>query len=253
MNSIPLDFTLQSVWLMVIWVIRIFFVQVFCVFLTSLLDLICFYLGLYHFCTLLCPSLDEIFLKRSCLSPSVVFLYFFALFIEEGLLVSLAILWNSALSWMYLSLFPLLISSLLSSAICKISSDHHFAFLLYFFFGLVLFTASWTILQTSVHSSSGTLFTRSNPLNLFVPPLYINSGFKLYLTGLVSFPTLFSLSLNSPMRSWWSGPQSVPGHVFADCIQLSIFNYKECNLFFPSSASSSKTLWSSCTTNDENK
>ena len=150
------------------------------------------------------PLIFPIFLKRSRLSPSVVFLYFFALFIEEGLLVSLAILWNSAFSWMYLSLFPLLFTSLLSSAICKISSDHHFAFLLYFFFGVVLFTVSWTILQTSVHSSSGTLFTRSNSLNLFVPPLYINSGFKLYLTGLVSFPTFFSFESSYDKLVIWA-------------------------------------------------
>ena len=52
-------------------------------------------LGLYSFCSLLCPFLHEIFLwyfqfleEISSLSPSVVFLYFFALFIEECLLVS---------------------------------------------------------------------------------------------------------------------------------------------------------------------
>jgi len=33
---------------------------------------------------------------------------------------------------------PLLFASLLSSAICKASSDNHFAFLLFFFFGIVL-------------------------------------------------------------------------------------------------------------------
>ena len=41
------------------------------------------------------------------------------------------------------------------------------AFLL-FFFGDVFVSASCTILQTSVHSSSGTLFTRSHPLSLFI-------------------------------------------------------------------------------------
>ena len=63
---------------------------------------------------------------------------------------------------------PLLFGSLLSSATCKASSDNHFACLLFFFFGIILFTASCTILQTSVHSSPGTLFIRSNPLNQFV-------------------------------------------------------------------------------------
>ena len=59
--------------------------------------------------------LEEIF----SLSHSIVFLYFFALFIEEAFLSLLAILWNSACSWMYLSLSPLLFTSLLSSAICN--------------------------------------------------------------------------------------------------------------------------------------
>ena len=33
------------------------------------------------------------------------------------------------------------------------------------------------------------------------------------------------------MRSWWSEPQSAPGLVFADCIQLLHLQYKECNQF----------------------
>ena len=70
----------------------------------------------------------------------------------------LAILWNSAFSRMYLSLSPLLFASLLSSAVCKAFSDHHIAFLLFFFFGMVLFAASYTVLETSVHSSSGTVY-----------------------------------------------------------------------------------------------
>ena len=80
----------------------------------------------------------------------------------------LAVLWNSAFSWVYLSLSPLLVASLLSSAICKASSDNHFAFLHFFFLQMVLVHASYTILQTSIHSSSGTLFTRTNLLNLFI-------------------------------------------------------------------------------------
>ena len=40
------------------------------------------------------------------------------------------------------------------------------------------------------------------------------------LNGLVVFPTFFNLSLNLAIRSWWSDPQSAPGLVFADCIEL---------------------------------
>ena len=48
------------------------------------------------------------------LSHSVVFLYFFALIAEEGLSL-LAILWNSAFKWVYLSFSPLPFASLLFS------------------------------------------------------------------------------------------------------------------------------------------
>ena len=40
------------------------------------------------------------------------------------------------------------------------------------------------------------------------------------LNGLVIFPTFFNLSLNFAIRSSWSEPQSAPGLVFADYIQL---------------------------------
>ena len=62
-----------------------------------------------------------------------------------------AILWNSALSWVYLSLSLLLFAYLLSSAICKASSVNDFAFLCFFFFRMVLVTASYTVLGISVH------------------------------------------------------------------------------------------------------
>ena len=80
----------------------------------------------------------------------------------------LAILWNSAFVWMYLSLSSLLFASLLCCIMCKASSDNHFAFLHFFFFGMVLVTDYCTVVQTSVHSFSGILSTRSNPLNLFI-------------------------------------------------------------------------------------
>ena len=104
----------------------------------------------------------------SSLFQSIVFLYFFALITEEVFLSLLAILWNSALKGVYLFLSLLPFTSLLFSAICKASSDKHFAFFHFFFLGMVLITASCTKSQTSIHSSSGTLSIRSNSLNLFV-------------------------------------------------------------------------------------
>ena len=50
------------------------------------------------------PLVSLIFLKRSSLSHSIVFLYFFALIAEKAFLSLLAILWNSAFKWVYLSL-----------------------------------------------------------------------------------------------------------------------------------------------------
>ena len=58
---------------------------------------------------------------------------------------------------MGISFSSLPLTSLLFSAICKASSDNHCAFLHFFFLGMVLFTTSRTMLQASIHSSSGTL------------------------------------------------------------------------------------------------
>ena len=67
-----------------------------------------------------------------------------------------------------LSPFSLPFTSLLFSAICTASSYNHFAFLHFFFLGMFLITTSSAMLQTSIHSSSGTPSIRFNPLNLFV-------------------------------------------------------------------------------------
>ena len=88
--------------------------------------------------------------------------------LRKAFLSLLAILWNSAFRWLYLSFSPLLFTSLLFTAICKASSDSHFAFLHFFFLGMVLIPVYCTMSQTFVHSSSGSLSIRSNLLNLFV-------------------------------------------------------------------------------------
>ena len=80
-------------------------------------------LGIYDF-------LEEI----SSLSHSVVFLYFFALIAEEGFLIypcySLELCIQMGISLLFISL--------LFTAICKASSDSHFASLHFFFLGMVL-------------------------------------------------------------------------------------------------------------------
>jgi len=104
----------------------------------------------------------------SSLSHSIVYLYFFALITEEGFLISTSYFLELCIQMGTSFLFPLPFTSLLFTAICKPSSDSHFAFLHFFSLGMVLIPASYTMSQTSVHSSSGTLSIRSNPLNLFL-------------------------------------------------------------------------------------
>ena len=74
--------------------------------------------------------------------------------------------------------------SLLFTAICKASSDSHFAFLHFFFLEKVLSTASCTMSRTSVHSSSGTL-SDLVPYIYFSLPLYNHKGFDLGHTWMV--------------------------------------------------------------------
>ena len=95
-------------------------------------------LGPYIFCPLLCSSLQKCppgisnFLEESSsLSHSIAFLYFFALITKEGFLISPCYSWNSAFKWVYLSFSPLPLVSLFS-AICKVSSNNHFAFCIFF-------------------------------------------------------------------------------------------------------------------------
>ena len=88
-----------------------------------------------------------------------------------------AILWNSAFKWVYLSFSPLPFASLFS-AICKAPSNNHFAFLHFFFLGMVFITTSCIMSWTSIHSSSGTL---SDLIPWIYLPLllYNNKGFDL--------------------------------------------------------------------------
>ena len=115
------------------------------------------------------PLISLIFLKRSLVFPILLFSSIsLHSSLRKAFLSLLAILWNSAFKWVYLSISPLLFNSLLFTAVCKASSDSHFAFLHFFFLGMVLIPVSCTISQTSVHSSPGTLSIRSSPLNLFL-------------------------------------------------------------------------------------
>ena len=71
----------------------------------------------------------------SSLSHSVVFLYFFALIAEEGFLISSCYSLEFCIQMGIAFLSPLLFAILLFTAICKASSDSHFAFFAFLFLG----------------------------------------------------------------------------------------------------------------------
>ena len=147
--------------ILIIWVMKIFFVHFFCVFLHLFLissasvrsiPFLSFIVPIFAWNVSL---VSLIFLKRSLVFPILLFsstsLYWS---LRKALLSLLAILWNSAFKWIYLSFSPLPLASLLFTAICKASSGNHFAFLYFYFLGIVLIPASCIISGTSVHSSS---------------------------------------------------------------------------------------------------
>ena len=82
------------------------------------------------------PLVSLIFLKRSLVFPILLFSSISLHWsLRKAFLSLLAILWNSAFKWIYLSFSPLLFASLLLTDTCKSSSDSHFAFLHFFFLG----------------------------------------------------------------------------------------------------------------------
>ena len=111
------------------------------------------------------PLVSLIFLKRSLVSPILLFSSIsFHWSLRKAFLSLLVILWNSAFKWVYLSFSPLPLASLLFTVICKASLDNNFAFLDFFFLGMVLITAFYTISWTSVHSFQALCLT---PLYVF--------------------------------------------------------------------------------------
>ena len=124
------------------------------------------------------PGISNFLEEISSLSHSIIFLYFFTLITKEGLLISPCYSLEFCIKMDIYFLFCFAFHFLLFTAICKASSDSHFAFFHFFFLGMVLITACCTVSQTSIHSSSSTLSIRYNPLNLSLL-LYNHQGFDL--------------------------------------------------------------------------
>ena len=131
------------------------------------------------------PLISPIFLKRSLVFPLLFFSSSFMHCLLKKAFLSLhAVIWKPTFSWIYLSLSPLLFPSLLSLAICKVSSDNYLAFLLSFFFGMVLFAASCTILWTLSIILQAHCLQVLIPWIYPLPPLHIHRGFDLSCTWL---------------------------------------------------------------------
>ena len=115
------------------------------------------------------PLVSLIFLKTSLVFIVLLFSSIsLHCSVQKAFLSLLAILWNPVFWWVYISFSSLPFTSFIFSAICKVSSDSHFASFLHFFsLGMVLIITFCTMLGTSIHSSSGTLSIRSNYLNIF--------------------------------------------------------------------------------------
>ena len=139
-------------------------------------------------------SISNFLEEFSRLSYSIVFLYLFALITEEGFLISPCYsLELCEFKWEYLSFFPLFFTSLHFRAICKASSDNHFAFLHFFVFDMVLTTDSCIVLWIFIHSSSDTFSAKSSPLSVYLSlPVCNHKGIDLSHMGMSSWFSLLS-------------------------------------------------------------
>ena len=143
---------------------KIFFIQFFCLFLPPLLNIFCFcsvhtisVLYWAHLCMKCSVCISHFLEEISSLSHSMVFLYFFALIFEEGFLISpwysLELCIQMGISFLFSFAFH--VSSF--HGYFKASSDSCFAFLHFFFLGMILISDSCIMSWISIYSSSGTL------------------------------------------------------------------------------------------------
>jgi len=100
------------------------------------------------------PLVALIFLKRSLVFPILLFSSISLHWsLRKAFLSLLAILWNSAFRWIYLSFSPLLFTSLHFSPICKASSDTILPFCISFSWGW-----SWSLPPVQCHKLLSIVF-----------------------------------------------------------------------------------------------
>ena len=122
--------------IMVIWVMKVFLYS-FSVYSCHLFLISCASVRSILFLSFIVPIfawnvplVSLIFLTRSLVFPILLFASIsLHCSLRKAFLFHLPILWNSAFRWVYVSFSPLPFVSLLFSAICKTTSDNHFAFL----------------------------------------------------------------------------------------------------------------------------
>jgi len=186
------------------------------------------------------------FLKRSLVFPILFFSSVSSHWsLKKTFLSVLAILWSSAFKWVYFSFSSLPLVSLLCSAIFKDCSDNYFAFLYFFFLVMVLITASHTMAQTSIPSSSGTL-SDLLPWKYLSLPLYNHKGF--YFSS-VQFSRSVMSDYLGPHELQHTRPPCIapaPGVYPNSCplilwchqtISSSVIPFSSCSQSFPASGS----------------
>ena len=151
------------------------FFNVFC--FSQVLAVYLSFIGLIFAWTV--PWVSPVFLKRSLVFPILLFPSISWLCSQKSFLSLFPILWNSAFSWVYLSLSPLPFTFLLFSTVCKASLENHLTFLHFFFLGMVLVTTTYTVVQTSIYSSSALCLPDLVPWIYLLPPLNNHKGFYL--------------------------------------------------------------------------
>ena len=124
------------------------------VFLPSLLNIFCFYqvhtisvLYWAHFCMKCSLGISNFLEELSSLSHSIVS-YISLHWYRKAFLSLLAILWNSAFKWVYLSFSPLLLASLLSQVFLRPPQTSILPFCLSFSWGW-----SWSLPPIQCHES----------------------------------------------------------------------------------------------------
>ena len=139
------------------------------------------------------------------LSPSAI-PYFYALFIEKGpSCVSLLFSGTLCLVGCTFPFLPCLSLLFFLHFFVKPPQTTTLLFLLFFFWGMDLFAASCTVLWTSIHSSSGILFTRSNPLNLFSTSTAYSCVCEHTQSCLTVCNPMGPLFMGFPRQEYWSG------------------------------------------------